>query len=369
MDATEAALYQGAVFAGQRDSYTLGAKIGDGGFAGVFEGNAHAGGREVAIKVLSFMKRPPNAVMEFEAEKALLWLLTDCSNVVTLLDEGDYTVNLQAAVGANMVAVTTQVPFIVLERAAGSLESELANRHSIPWERRLLLFREVVKGVHQMHLKRIVHRDVKAENALTFLHEPFAKVTDLGRSKDAGEPSRFPAPAYEVGKGDVRFAPTEFLWGLGTSDPLDQWRADLYHIGSLLYEIATATGITSVAVGDPRLVLAHAQRIGDQARRVRDFNQRIPELRDRYELAYEAFGQEVPPVIKVEAVALLRQLTDPDPLARVPVKSLGRLPIYWDLQWLFRRLDIMAKRLAADERKQSMLRHRRGRRKIGATKP
>ncbi len=41
-------------------------------------------------------------------------------------------------------------------------------RHELSWRAKMLLFRDVVAGIHQMHCRRIMHRDLKASNVLLF---------------------------------------------------------------------------------------------------------------------------------------------------------------------------------------------------------
>jgi eukaryotic-like serine/threonine-protein kinase len=351
MDAREAALYIGQVFDGQSgERYEIGPKIGDGGFAGVFRAAAQSNGREVAVKILGFAVREAqtNAAGEFQDEIAMLRTLASCSNIVTLLDHGQYVLNLQPQGGG--VVLPLPVPFMVLELAVGSLEDLLANRHRVEWLDRLLLFREMVKGVHQMHLERMVHRDVKSQNGLLFETNARARVCDLGRSKDTRAQPRVPPVNYEAGRGDVRFAPPDLLWGLGDTTALGHLRADLYLLGSLLFEIATATGITSAALVDPFRILQHAAGLGSPTARELDYRQYIPDLRERYELVCETFAAELPNEIRHEGAALLRQLTDPDPARREPVQPFRNLPLRWDLQWLLVRTDILIKRLATNRR-------------------
>jgi hypothetical protein len=100
-----------------------------------------------------------------------------------------------------------------------------------------------------------------------------------------------------------------------------------------------------MALGDPRLIQTRAAVL-PPALREQGFQNEIPSMRERYELAYETFGTEVPSAIKVEATALLRQLTDPDPSRRELARPFERLPLRWDMQWLLRKTDILIKRLA-----------------------
>jgi serine/threonine protein kinase len=176
----------------------------------------------VALKVLKHGTTGAG-VIEFETEGRLLSGLTRCSNVVNLLGPAMEKDAIQVRpVAAANVLVELPVSYIVLELADACLADLLADRHLLAWEERLLLLRHVVKGVHQMHLQGIVHRDLKSENALVFAvpREGFtAKVADLGRSRDLNQPVRFVAQDYLIGRGDWRFAPPEFLWWLGADDP------------------------------------------------------------------------------------------------------------------------------------------------------
>jgi serine/threonine protein kinase len=341
MDPHEAQLYTGETFAGKNGSYLMGGLIGSGGFGGVFEGVDQGSGKGVAIKVLAFNGRPANAQLEFEAEIELLRLLVACSNVVTLLDEGIYIVSLTT--GGLIFPV--QVPFMVLDRATVGLEDLLAQRHQLSWLDRMRLYRDVVKGCHQMHLKRLVHRDLKAENALVYDQEPYGRITDLGRSKDTRQPPRFPPDQYQAGRGDLRFAPPEFLWGLGETTPEVYCRTDLYLLGSLFYEFAAANGITASALTNPRSWLLRAAGLPDQAAREKDFRAHLPYLYSQYEPLYTLFEKELPRALAKDAVALLRQLTDPDPSKREPTRPVRGLPIRWDLQWVMYRVGIFVKRL------------------------
>jgi serine/threonine protein kinase len=253
------------------------------------------------------------------------------------------------------------VSFMVLELASASLADVLAQRQQIPWLDRLRLFRDVVKGAHQMHVQRILHRDIKSDNVLLFeTRPPLAKLSDLGRSKDTRQSPRVVPNQYEAGRGDPSFLPPEMLWLQGASDAHSYLRADLYLLGSVLFELASGVGLTAFALGNPRVIIAQALRL-DPAARDQEFQNRIPDLRSQMELAYDAFRQELPNSIKHEATMLLRQLTNPDPVLRQPVRPFQNLPPVWDLQWLLRRIDILVLRLETALRDTTTVRRRRSR--------
>lgn len=268
--------------------------IGSGGFAGVFEAKDGHTGRSVAAKILRLSQcSVSGSQREFRDEVELLGKLRGCDRVIQLHDSGEHTVNLSHPLSGESISVSTE--FAVLELAAGSLADLLLYGDEFSWPDRLRLYRDVIKGVHQMHLHRIVHRDVKAENGLVFEgRSPVAKVGDLGRSHDTSEPRRFAIEAYLCGRGDTRFAPFEFLWLQGTQEPEDQARADLFLLGALLFEIAVGVSYTALVTASPVTVI-HEKAALSESDRERDWRANVPLLRGREARARDARGS-APPV-------------------------------------------------------------------------
>jgi serine/threonine protein kinase len=345
LDANEVRIYLGEVFGGRFEIHSL---LADGYFSGVFAAIDRTTGSSVAVKVLSALHQDPEAIIEFETEVSLLRALERCSNIVTLLESGVHEIHVSTSAGA---VLEFKARYAVLELAAGSIEMLLADLTRLSWADRLSLFREVAKGAHQMHRKRMVHRDLKSGNALVFESDPSARLSDLGRSRDTSVPDRFPALAYSAGRGDLRFAPPEFLWLQGSTDPDVLWRAELYLLGSLLFELATGVGLTAMVFGDHSALLQYSESLPSDEVRKLAFLGRLGEMREKYEFAYSVFAAEPPPAIRDQLVALVRVLTDPDPIRRVPTARLRRnLPAAWDLQWLLVRLDAISRTLAIAER-------------------
>lgn len=342
--------YPGQIFDGR---WQIGEHLGDGNFSIVFKATDISCGEDCAVKILSITKNSADHLVEFERDAKLLQRLRESSNVVNLLDAGKVQVEMQMAQSG--IAVPLDVSYMVLERADGDLAQLLVERQAITWEDRLALFRDVVKGVHQMHLQYLVHRDIKGDNVLLMRERgvPVAKVTDLGRGRDTKSVTQFPPTAYELGRGDLRFAPPELLWGLGSDDPEAMRRGDLYLLGSILFEIATGQGLSGMVLGDPLRIAQSKIGLGDNERRV-DYAASQAQLQRDHEAAYDLYCNELPPAIRGEGVALLRQLTAVDPEQREPRYVKG-LPSIWDLQWILRRVDRIARQLRVDERRRSKL--------------
>jgi serine/threonine protein kinase len=336
MEPDEITLFLAETLAGR---YRPTSHLGSGAFSGAFLTEDIHTNVPVAAKILKLSRAgDPDARQEFKGEVELLTKLRGCDRVIDILDSGQHAVHLSHPLSGGSFPVTTE--YAVLELAAGSLADLLLYGASFSWLDRLRLYRDVVKGVHQMHLKRIVHRDIKAENGLVGENPPAAKIADLGRAHDTTEPPRFAADWYLAGRGDPHFMPLEFLWLQGTQDPEDQARADVYLLGSLLFEVATGVALTPLVTLDPAAVLA-ANAPLPEADRHCDWLANIPLLRDAAMAANESFAQQLPPVIAHRATQLLQLLTDPDPARRIPRRS--GAPAYhadaWDLQWLLKMID------------------------------
>jgi eukaryotic-like serine/threonine-protein kinase len=312
MDPDEVTLFLSETLSGR---YRPSSHLASGAFSGAFIAQDDQSEREVAAKILKLSQCGHlNARLEFQGEAELLHKLKSCDRVIDVLDSGEHTVDLRHSASGGSISVTTE--FVVLELAAGSLADLLLYGPSFTWPDRLKLYRDVVKGVHQMHLRGVVHRDIKAENALVLERPTVAKLADLGRAHDTNEPPRFAMEAYLLGRGDTRFAPFEFLWLRGTQDPEDQARADVFLLGSLLFEIATGVALTSMVTGDPAGVI-RARAALSEADREHDWQASVPKLREAARPAMEIFALAIPPAIRARALSLLEQLTDPDPARRL----------------------------------------------------
>lgn len=267
----------------------------------------------------------------------LLDKLRGCDRVVQMLDNGTHSVSLAHPATGEAIPLTTE--FAILELAAGSLADLVLHGPSFGWPDRLRLYRDVVKGLHQMHLRRIVHRDLKTENCLVFDQPEVAKVADLGRAHDTREAPRFAIEAYLAGRGDTRFAPYEFLWLQGTHDPVAQASADLFLLGSLLFEVVTGIGLTAVVTSRPLDIIRHNAALPDEDR-LREWRGRQAWLREGTRQTLQLLASETPAPIRARTVDLVAMLTDPDPARRLPTFVGGRRRVDpWDLQWLLERVD------------------------------
>ncbi len=288
------------------------------------------------------------AATEFDGEGELLCKLSGCTSVINWIESGSESLS----VSVNGVAVPLPFKYHILAMASGALEELIVDptrRQALPWGERLNHWRGAVKGVHQMHLNMVAHRDLKSSNCLLMVQKGNSEVrlADLGRSKDFANPPSLPEIEYISGRGDLRYAPPEHLWFQGGSTAADFRNADLYGLGSLLVELATGHPMTALAVGSWQDARSEGQRDFLSGHR-RD----LGTLRPRFSRAIEELGGELPPVIRHESIALLKQLCDPVPAQRQPRPPHGkRVAPDPGLAWLLRRADILGRRLNVSSRR------------------
>jgi serine/threonine protein kinase len=344
--------------AGQQvGDYTLGACIGHGGFGLVFEVTGNTTGTKYAMKVL-VPTNDPGITAEFEREGILLKHLVKCSSVINLIESGSDTLMMQ--LGATGLTVPVEVRFHVLVLASGdvgelTMDPDLLNK--LDWSERLTFLRGAVKGVHQMHLKNVAHRDLKSANCLLVVQGPRSevRVADLGRAKDFTSARTLAPFDYLRGRGDFRFAAPEYLWMQGGSDAASLRSADLYGLGSLFSELATGHPITALAIGSWQTAMAEAHRDISNG-----IHRDLAILRPQFRRAIEEIGEELPKAIRRNSVELLSQLCDPVPDQRHHRTKLGRRVVNQQgLDWLIRRVDILGKQLQVETNTRARYRRNR----------
>jgi serine/threonine-protein kinase len=180
-------------------------EIGRGGMGVVYE--ATDGERRVAVKVL----HPHVPHTRFERE-AKLGLKVDHENVVRTLDAGE--------------------DYLVMEQVEGKTLRELAGDWgTIPETLLREIARQSAAGLRAIHRAGIVHRDLKPENILIDDHQR-VRIMDLGIAKALEGTVQLTTQGQFL--GSMNYAAPEQWEG----EPVG-WRADVYSLGVVLYELAT----------------------------------------------------------------------------------------------------------------------------------
>ncbi len=342
------------------DRYLIREWINDGHFSDLFHCDDELRRIPVAAKVLKANSRAAD-ISDFDLEQRILDHLASASNIVDLVDSGEYLWELTDPTSGEPVEIPMR--FQVLEWADASLADLVADRDRLSWEDRLLLFRGVAKGLLQAHRGGVVHRDAKGENVLVFAASDSAdtKLADFGRGRFLQEESRHGPDVYSQGRGDIRFAPPEALWAV-TADDEGSWiGADLYAVGSVFFELGTGLGVSSLVFDDP-LAIHRAMSKLSGPNRLNEFQAAMPAIRAEFESAFDLLAQQLPPSIRHEALRLVRVLCDPEPSQRRP-QRLGSSPSHFSVaEWALRRVDILILSLSLAQRQAANLEEKRRRR-------
>ncbi|HUG27222.1 MAG TPA: protein kinase [Gemmatimonadales bacterium] len=206
-----------------RDRYRLGAPLGAGGMATVYQAKDLRHDREVALKLLE-----PSVAAMLGTERFLREIRVTASlqhpHILGLFDSG----SVPAADGEGSCLYYV-MPLV----DGGTLREQLERTGPPGVEETIRLVREVADALDHAHRRGIVHRDIKPENIL--LAEGHALVADFGiaRAEQSTQDSRLTDVGLAMGT-PAYMSPEQAL-GSATLDA----RSDQYSLACLCYELLT----------------------------------------------------------------------------------------------------------------------------------
>jgi serine/threonine protein kinase len=209
-----------------------------------------ATGKRAFVKAMDFsrafkekdrIKALNDLTTEYQFETAILNLCKDknMTKVVFPLSSGTLFLNDQ-------VPPLDQIYFIVFEKAESDLRQAFINTPPNAWYNFFRAIKHVCIGLEQLHRARIAHLDIKPSNILNFKND-VSKVADLGRVIDEAGTSPFATSYFS---GDPRYAPIEYLFQVPVINFQERYLADLYGVGSLIYQTFMNVQITAALLAD-----------------------------------------------------------------------------------------------------------------------
>ncbi|KAM3624289.1 uncharacterized protein V6R79_021602 [Siganus canaliculatus] len=186
-------------------NYRLLKTIGKGNFAKVKLARHTLTGREVAIKIIDKTQLNPTSLQKLFREVSVMKILNH-PNIVKLFE----------------VIETEKTLYLVMEYASGGEVFDYLVAHGRMKEKEARAkFRQIVSAVEYCHQKRIVHRDLKAENLLLD-NDMNIKIADFGFSNEFTLGSKLdtfcgspPYAAPELFQGKKYDGPEVDVWSLG----------------------------------------------------------------------------------------------------------------------------------------------------------
>ncbi|XP_051549427.1 serine/threonine-protein kinase MARK1-like isoform X4 [Myxocyprinus asiaticus] len=186
-------------------NYRLLKTIGKGNFAKVKLARHVLTGREVAVKIIDKTQLNPTSLQKLFREVRIMKVLNH-PNIVKLFE----------------VIETEKTLYLIMEYASGGEVFDYLVAHGRMKEKEARAkFRQIVSAVQYCHQKRIVHRDLKAENLLLDA-DMNIKIADFGFSNEFTIGSKLdtfcgspPYAAPELFQGKKYDGPEVDVWSLG----------------------------------------------------------------------------------------------------------------------------------------------------------
>src|SRR3984885_9314399 len=238
--------------------YRVVSSLGQGGMGAVYLADDMTLGRRVALKVLpANLAADPERMQRFVQEAKLVSALTH-PNVAYIYE-----------IGAD-----DGLRFLAMEYVEGEPLSVRLSRGPLTFSELLSAGSQVADALDDAHSKGIVHRDIKPSN-LMLTPRGYVKVLDFGLAKLEAPGSGHETQVMTsdgVVMGTVAYMSPEQALGRDVDH-----RTDLFSLGVVLYEMATARLPFPGATASETM----ARILGSQPEAIARFNYDVPEGLDR----------------------------------------------------------------------------------------
>lgn len=189
--------------------------LGQGGFGSVRKGVHMETGETAAVKFVpkGSFRHISDLERVFQEIQSLRQLRHP--NVIRIIDVVDHP---------------DSVVFIMEFAAGGELRGYIEGRRFLSEDESRVFFKQIVRAVHYIHSKKIIHRDLKLENILLDAQQ-CCKIVDFGLSDYVSSEERTVTDA-----GTEAYLAPE-VWN-GSSDKSDPYKLDVWSMGVILFAMA-----------------------------------------------------------------------------------------------------------------------------------
>ncbi len=195
--------------------------LGEGGFAKVYRARDNLLGRKVALKFYSNDKQHDNKTLLREVQHAINL------NHENLCQYYDVIVQHHRDVHGEM----KEIQIAVLQYMSGGEIDKYLRYNPVYLDK---LLQDTISGLHYMHKKSMIHRDIKPDNVLVDFDDngiPVAKITDFGISKMLVSQHGKRSSSALIGTVEY-MAPEQ----LSKTESIDH-KVDIWAFGCLVYEL------------------------------------------------------------------------------------------------------------------------------------
>ncbi|MCX6485417.1 MAG: Stk1 family PASTA domain-containing Ser/Thr kinase [Rhodoluna sp.] len=205
------------------DRYEVGALIGRGGMADVYEGIDTRLGRKIAIKILKAdLVADPSFEAKFRQEAQNSARMTH-PTIVRVYDSGE-----EQSVDSN--GNTRRTPYIVMEFVSGTVLRDLMHARKLTSAESIGFAEGILTALEFSHRAGIIHRDIKSANIM-ITDGGVVKVMDFGIARAMSDSSATQSHTQGIVGTAQYFSPEQ-----ARGESVDA-RTDLYSTGVLLYEM------------------------------------------------------------------------------------------------------------------------------------
>ena len=212
------------------DRYLLGAMIGSGGMADVYEGFDTRLSRKVAIKILRRELSQDSTFLHRFRKEAMAAAALAHDGIVSIYD----------------ALIDGDDHYIVMELVNGiTLREYLSHNAPLSEKEALEITQQILEALEYSHEHGVVHRDIKPGNIM-ITSSGKVKVTDFGIARRTDDAGATLTNTWNVVGTAQYIAPEQAL-----GEEVDQ-RSDIYAVGALLFEMLCArplfTGETPISI-------------------------------------------------------------------------------------------------------------------------